>query len=178
MLEKDLYDCQHFVDQIQDKVKDNPSLLILGLGNAEYLSKLFEVLPHLEVSVIEPDKELAQEFYKSRDFLDRNIQVYPWSCVEEVFSNLSFVSFLIKKPSVVIHPPSLKKNEAFFQEILSFRKNEKDIISLKGLDPFKDLSWCKPLKTLQEVHQEALIRKDSSILPLLKAYYYFINSHR
>ncbi len=113
-----------FATNFMSQLSTNPNVLILGLGFAYHVEEIERLLKlkhkTYSICVIEGITELALSCQSYRK-LNKNISVFSTKDAEELFYNELFCLFLIKKPTIVMHPILYKLNEEYYKKILSKR---------------------------------------------------------
>lgn len=117
-----------FADENKDTIKKKSHVLILGLGFGYHIEEVAKEMnnyhSHYEILVLEPNKELINTFMETRPFEDKNIKVIHLDNNENLYSNHSFVKFLMNKPSVLRHEASFSVSDTSFKDFLKFKSSE------------------------------------------------------
>ncbi len=101
----------------------NSRVLVLGLGFAYHIFEIEKVLSlkheDYQITVIESNKRLVEVFRKYHP--DFKHHIYTDNEPLHLFHQYELASFLIQKPSLVLHPQSYKSNSSFYRDFLSRR---------------------------------------------------------
>jgi hypothetical protein len=113
-----------FATNFMSQLSTNPNVLILGLGfgyHVEEIERLLNLKHKVyQISVIEGISDLALSCQSYRH-LNPKISVFSNPNPEDIFFNQEFCEFLLKKPTLVMHPVLYKLNETYYRKILSRR---------------------------------------------------------
>ncbi len=122
-------EADELIDKHQDLVKNNKSILCLGLGFGYHIAKLLDSLENthksgFSVVVIEPLSETYQQC-KSNNLLPTDrLTIYHGQKISELYRNVELVDFLLKKPGVISHAPSFNLHKQYFTDFLTYRSPE------------------------------------------------------
>jgi hypothetical protein len=112
--------------QFEDKILSNSNLLILGLGFGYHIDECERILRRYNtkyrIFVVEPNEELIEKFQSTRKC--NHLEIFHSHNAHELYDNFEYINFLLKKPIIIPHKPSLKVNSYFFTELLKFRSND------------------------------------------------------
>ena len=102
--------------------KENPSVLIFGYGFGYHIDEIIsffksEKIKKYELVVIEPNEEILNEDNRP----EKNIKVYCEKEPSELFKNIDFINFLIKKPVIFAHPPSFNLYKNYYEKLLKYK---------------------------------------------------------
>ena len=102
-------------------------ILVLGLGFGHHVIEIMNTLNRFhdgdfEISVIEPLIELVNEaIIQNPRLTDSRIKIYSSKKVDRLYANKNLISFFMKKPSVVAHPPSFNLFKDFYKSYLTYK---------------------------------------------------------
>ncbi|MDD4975212.1 MAG: hypothetical protein PHY93_12715 [Bacteriovorax sp.] len=142
-----------------ENLKNKNEVLILGLGFAYHVNAIIEKLgqfhgENFRVIVIEPNIQVYEDCVSS-DLLNKtNVLIYSGFNSTELYSDLDFIHFLLRKPAMIAHPPSFNLYQNYFKNILTFEapKRVNDVLGfVESLEVKKYLSSFNPNSTLEEV---------------------------
>jgi hypothetical protein len=113
-----------FATNFMSQLSTNPNVLILGLGFGYHVEEIERLLnlrhKDYQISVIEGISDLARSCQSYRH-LNPKISVFSSPAPEDLFFDEEFCKFLLKKPTLVMHPVLYKLNETYYKKILSRR---------------------------------------------------------
>lgn len=113
-----------FASNYMSQVSSNPNVLILGLGFAYHIDELEKLLSikhkNFKIYVIEGIADLAKSCLSYRT-LSSKIKVFHPKNPLDLFFNEAFCSFLLSKPTIIMHPSLYKLNDAYYKSILTHR---------------------------------------------------------
>ncbi len=117
-----------------EQLKNKNEVLILGLGFAYHVNAIVEKLTELhgedfKIVVIEPNAQVYQECINLGLLDEKKVTVYQALGPEEIYRDLDFIHFLLRKPATIAHPPSFNLYQQYFKTILTFNA-PKDIGSI------------------------------------------------
>ena len=123
-------EAKKIIANIEQDLKENNSLLILGLGFAYHVYEACKLLEayhgqDYKVIVIEPNEQTYTECIKNNLFPNKNIEVYATDNVESIYHEKSVVNFLSRKPTVLTHAPSFSLYNDFFKYFLDFEASKR-----------------------------------------------------
>jgi len=145
--------------EAKDLIKENlgmigqkNAILILGLGFGYHLKELVNFYKthwgnDFLVAVVEPLDQTVLECEKLNLLPPENVLIFSGMEINDLYANVSFTDFLLKRPGVLPHPPSLNFFDGYFRELLSRKapKNLKDISEqIKSPEIKKYLSKFSP----------------------------------
>lgn len=118
------------IANIEQELKENKNLLILGLGFAYHVYEACKLLEtyhgqNYKVIVIEPNEQTYAECIKNNLFPNKNIEVYATDDLEAIYGEKSVVSFLSAKPTILTHAPSFSLYNDFYKRFLDFEASQK-----------------------------------------------------
>lgn len=140
-------------------LKKKNEVLVLGLGFAYHVNAISEKLTQLygedfKVIVIEPNVQVYNECISQKLIDKKNILIYPGFTPVELYSDIDFIHFLLRKPAIIAHPPSFNLYQAYFKSILTFEapKSINSIMNFVTSNEVKNyLSNYNPETTLEDV---------------------------
>lgn len=113
-----------FATNFMSQLSTNQNVLILGLGYGYHVEEIERLLKlkhkAYQICVIEGISDLARSCLSYRK-LNPSITVFANPDPEDLFFNEEFCEFLLKKPTLVMHPVLYKLNESYYKKILSRR---------------------------------------------------------
>ena len=145
--------------EAKDLIKENlgmlgqkKAVLVFGLGLGYHLKELVAYLKNhwgkdFLVAVIEPLNQTVDECDKLGMLPPENVLIFSGMEIEELYSNQAFVDFLLKRPCILPHPPSLSFYNDYFRDLMLQRagKTLKKAIGLIENDEIKNyLSELSP----------------------------------
>ena len=118
-------EAETLIESHLDSLKTKNEVLILGLGFAYHVNAIIEKLQeyhgnNFKVIVIEPNMQVYEDCCANDLLNKKNVLVYPGFASNELYSDLEFVHFLLRKPAMVSHPPSFNHYQNYFKTILTF----------------------------------------------------------
>lgn len=119
-------EAEGFVSANEASFKNEPKILVFGLGFGYHIAKLEARLKALhgndyQVFVIEPSQELYNRWKDLRPTtFSPHVKVVQFKDVVEFFKDRELVEFLSAKPHVLPHPASFQLNETFYKNFMSF----------------------------------------------------------
>jgi len=127
-------EAQAIVSKHDSTLQSKKNVLVLGLGFAYHV---YEICRKLEsyhgndykVVVIEPNEQVYRDCVANHLFPNKNIEVYSGENLQQIYSELNLVKFLIEKPAIVSHPASFGLYQNYFKSFLEFTA-EKDLGSI------------------------------------------------
>jgi hypothetical protein len=140
-------------------LKKKNEVIILGLGFAYHVSAITDKLTELygddfKVIVIEPNVQIYNECISHKLLEKKNVLVYSGFTSFELYSDLDFIHFLLRKPAIISHPPSFNLYQAYFKTILTFEAPKsiqaiKDFVTSNEIKKY--LNNFNPEATLEDV---------------------------
>ncbi|MBC7539852.1 MAG: hypothetical protein H7281_13605 [Bacteriovorax sp.] len=142
-----------------DNLKNKNEVLILGLGFAYHVNAVIEKLTqfhgeNFKVIVIEPNIQVYEDCITADLLNKNNVLIYSGFNSSELYSDLDFIHFLLRKPAMIAHPPSFNLYQNYFKNILTFEAPQSinAIIGFVGsVEVKKYLNSFNPDSTLEEV---------------------------
>ena len=128
-------------------------VLVLGLGFGYHIEEIAKILnsvhSHFEIIILEPNSRLVEDFIDTRNFEDKNIKIICKDKVKDLFEDINFIEFLMKKPCIIKHDTSFILEKEFFTRFLGYQAS-KDIFHFKGLlnDRAKQLCSSRESRTV------------------------------
>lgn len=130
--------------EAKDLIKENLSMLsqkkavlVFGLGFGYHLKELVAYFKNhwgkdFLIAVIEPLNQTVSECETLGLLPPENVLIFSGMETGELYSNPSFANFLLKKPGILPHPPSLSFYNDYFKELMLQRagKNLKETLEL------------------------------------------------
>ena len=138
-----LREADEFIKKNHKFLKSRNNILFLGLGFGYHIDCASKVLDNYHngnysIVVIEPNLKTAQDCISIRKLNNKSIELYVKKTVESLYFNRKLVSFLLKKPSIISHPPSFNLYKDYFKEFLTY-KSPQSISWMKNIPFDKDL---------------------------------------
>lgn len=161
--------------EAKDLIKENlgmistkKAILVFGLGFGYHLFELVKYLKNhwgndFLVAVVEPLDQTVSECDKLGLLPPENVLIFSGMEIKELYANPSFSRFLLKKPGVLPHPPSLSFYNDYFKELMLYRapKNLGETIDLINSEEIKKyLSHFSPDLTLEVFFKEKHVYGD------------------
>ncbi len=120
-----------------ESLKSKNEVMILGLGFSYHVNAIAEKLTQLygddfKIVVIEPNIQIYNECLSHKLIDKKNVLVYSGFKPLELYSDLEFIHFLLRKPAVIAHPPSFNLYQDYFKTILTFEAPK----SIKAIKEF------------------------------------------
>lgn len=126
-------------------LKNRHEVLILGLGFGYHVNAIAEKLQeihgsHFKIIVIEPNPVVYHDCLNLELLNKENVLVYPGLNVGELYRDVDLVHFLLKKPSIIAHPPSFNLYQNYFKDFLTFSAatSVKEVVSEIKIPEIKD----------------------------------------
>jgi hypothetical protein len=116
--------------EAKDLIKENLSMLsqkkavlVFGLGFGYHLKELVAYFKNhwgkdFLIAVIEPLNQTVSECETLGLLPPENVLIFSGMEIGELYSNPSFANFLLKKPGILPHPPSLSFYNDYFKELM------------------------------------------------------------
>jgi len=138
-------EAETLVESQIDSLKMKNEVLILGLGFAYHVNAVIEKLQELygnnfKIIVVEPNIQAYEDCIANNLLNKKNVLVYAGFNPNELYSDLDFVHFLLRKPAMIAHPPSFNLYQYYFKTILTFEapKTIAGILEFVESDPVKN----------------------------------------
>ncbi|MCY4523501.1 MAG: hypothetical protein OXB84_02050 [Halobacteriovoraceae bacterium] len=178
-----LKEADDFIKKNHKFLQNKKEILFLGLGFGYHIDSAREFLNEFHkgnysIVIIEPNEQVTQDYISIRKIKDKNMHLYVKENIESLYFNKKLVSFLLKRPSIISHPPSFNLYKNYFKEFLTFKSPqrigdmkrisfEKDLKKfINELDPESDIDSHIKNKLIQK----KIIRNENEYL-LLALYY-------
>lgn len=130
-------EAEAFATEHEEKLVSKNHVLILGLGFGYHVLEIEKKLQQFhgenyKIIVLEPSAQIVNDFNKEVGFKSSNISIISSDSVQNIFSNWTFVSFLMTRPLTLKHDSSFSLRKKFFTSFLSYQAptNVKDISPL------------------------------------------------
>ncbi len=161
-------EAEGLIDKHLDSLKNNSEVLVLGLGFAYHVNELIEKMKtfhgdQFKIIVIEPNITVHDDCISLGLLNKKNVLIYAGFSANELYSDCDLVHFLLKKPTLIAHPPSFNLYQIYFKEFLSFEAPT----SIGGAQGFissyevkKYLEQFSSEKTLHEILQNISMDKN------------------
>jgi len=122
-------EAENFIEENKGLLKENSNILVLGLGFGYHIKELIKQLKELhnnqfELCIIEPIHQLvndSQELYNSFE----NTKILAELTIEELYSDRTFINFLVTKPALLAHPSSFNLSKSYFTNLLKYKSDNK-----------------------------------------------------
>lgn len=118
-------EAEAFANGFTETLKKNNSILVLGLGFGYHIDQIANELKALyadySITVLEPNRWLAESFMEKRGFEDKNIQILCTENIDALFADNEFINFLRLKPSIIKYDPSFTLEKDFYTKFLKFK---------------------------------------------------------
>jgi hypothetical protein len=111
----------NFLSKNLNKIRSSKYMIILGLGNGNYINQLLNINHKLNVLVIEPVKELVERYPQN------NVQVKiisDWN-PSTILRSEMLIYFVSHRAPILIHPGSYQSNKIFYEQFLTFRVSDR-----------------------------------------------------
>lgn len=167
-----------FVENHLNALKQKNKVLVLGLGLGYHVQEIIKNLSsfhdNFQIVVIEPSAHVAAECLTLYPTLKNSIVLYPGVEIKKLYQDITFSSFLMSKPAMIVHQSSFNFHQEYFKNLLSFEAGKDLAFYRDQLNPalihyFKKfpqeatLSDC--LATIN--NQEKLLSKEDFLLAAL-----------
>jgi len=119
-------EAEALIEKNLSSLESKREVLVLGLGFAYHINELIETMTKLHgdnnfrIVVIEPNIQVYNDCIELDLLNKKNVIVYAGFTSPELYSDSDLVHFLLKKPTVIAHPPSFNLYQLYFKEVLSF----------------------------------------------------------
>lgn len=118
-------EAESLVESQLEALKSKNEVLVLGLGFAYHVNAIIEKLEefhgnNFKIIVVEPNIEVYEDCLAGDLLNKKNVLVYAGFTSNELYSDLDFVHFLLRKPAMIAHPPSFNLYQYYFKTILTF----------------------------------------------------------
>lgn len=118
-------EAKKFILHYNDKIKNNNTFVILGLGHGYHVNQLSKNLQsfsnNYKILVIEPHNELVQRYREHNDGKDPRVKILSQRNMDKLYRSRTLIRTLTQKPAILVHRASLDCNEKYFREFLSFQ---------------------------------------------------------
>ena len=136
-------EADEFIKKNYKFLKSKNNILFLGLGFGYHIDCASKVLNNYHngnysIVVVEPNQQIAQDCVTVRKLNNENVKLYIKKTVESLYFDENLVSFLLKRPSIISHPPSFNLYKDYFKEFLTY-KSPQNISWMKNISLDKDL---------------------------------------
>lgn len=106
------------------------AILVFGLGLGYHLKELVGFLKNqwgndFLIAVIEPLEQTVTECEKLGLLPPENVLIFSGMEISELYANQAFTEFLLKKPGILPHPPSLSFFNDYFKDLMLQRAKKK-----------------------------------------------------
>lgn len=104
----------------------NNEVLILGLGFGYHIKEVINRLrdkhgEDFKIVVIEPNSQVTNDCLALNPMEESNLFIFSGEEISSLYKNVQLVNFLIRKPTVIAHPPSFNLYSEYFKNMLSFK---------------------------------------------------------
>lgn len=119
-------EAEALIEKNLTSLETKKEVLVLGLGFAYHINELIETMSKIhgdnnfKIVVIEPNIQVYNDCIELDLLNKKNVIVYAGFTSAELYSDSDLVHFLLKKPTVIAHPPSFNLYQLYFKEVLSF----------------------------------------------------------
>lgn len=118
-------EAETLVESQLDSLKTKNEVLVLGLGFAYHVNAIIEKLQefhgnNFKIVVVEPNIQVYEDCLANDLLNKKNVLVYSGFAPNELYRDLDFVHFLLRKPAMIAHPPSFNLYQYYFKTILTF----------------------------------------------------------
>jgi hypothetical protein len=129
-------EAEAFIESQTENLKYKNKILVLGLGFGYHIEEIEKKLESFhkeyEIIVLEPNKQLIEDYIASNPIDKRKIKIVSKEKVKELFNDWNFVSYLMQKPCIIKHDASFIINRDFYTKFLAYQA-PKDIINFKSI---------------------------------------------
>jgi hypothetical protein len=166
-------EAEGLIEKHLEAISNKVEVLVLGLGFAYHVNELIQEMSkvhgdNFKIVVIEPNLQVYNDCIELGLLNKKNVIVFAGYTPHELFSDSDLVHFLLKKPTVIAHPPSFNLYQLYFKEILTFEAptNLVDSLSFLTNDKVKKyLNTFKGTSTFEEI-SEVIVPEKNSITEL------------
>jgi len=114
------------IEKHKEVLEAKSDLLIFGLGFGYHVQEAVNFLKEkygedYRVIVIDPNNDVVNDCLKIQKFDTKNVIIYSGEAVENLYSDINLVSFLINKPAVIPHPASFNLYGDYFKSFLTYK---------------------------------------------------------
>lgn len=142
-----------------ENLKVKNEVLVMGLGFSYHINSIIEKLSffhgnNFKIIVIEPNVQVYNDCIANDLLNKKNVLVYSGFSSNELYKDLDFVHFLLKKPTIIAHPASFNLYQNYFKDILTFEapKSIGSILNFVEATAVKNyLSDFDPNSTFEDV---------------------------
>lgn len=118
-------EAESIVEKNSDALAAKSEVLILGLGFAYHVNEIITSMEKnhgadFKIIVIEPNIQVYNDCIDLELLNKKNVLIYAGFTANELYSDVDLVQFLLKKPTVIAHPPSFNLYQLYFKSILTF----------------------------------------------------------
>lgn len=118
-------EAESLMEKYKDALEAKSEFLILGLGFAYHVNEAIEELAKIhgdnfKIVVIEPNIQVYNDCIDLGLLNKKNVLIYAGYSAEELYSDIDLVHFLLRKPTVIAHPPSFNLYQLYFKNILGY----------------------------------------------------------
>ena len=161
-------EAEGFIKKNQQTLTKNNNILFLGMGFGYHIDLACKILHklhqgHYSVLVVEPNKKTARDCFKLRKNKETNVITFIGESIESLYLDRSFISFLLKRPSIISHPASFNLYKDYFEQFLTYHspRSVGDIIKVVSNREIRDfLEGIGSGQTLSEYTKNILMEKN------------------
>lgn len=118
-------EAEALVEKHLDSLNAKSEVLILGLGFAYHVNEIIETLTKahgdkFKIIVIEPNINVYNDCIELGLLNKKNVLIYAGFTAKELYSDIDLIQFLLKKPTVIAHPPSFNLYQIYFKNFLTY----------------------------------------------------------
>jgi hypothetical protein len=118
-------EAETLIESHKNALEKKSEVLILGLGFAYHVNEIIETLKkfhgdNFKIVVIEPNIQVYNDCIDLGLLNKKNVLVYSGFTPKELYSDIDLVHFLLRKPTVIAHPPSFNLYQIYFKTFLTF----------------------------------------------------------
>ena len=149
-------EAEAFAKSQENNLKIKNRSLVLGLGFGYHIEEMAKILnkyhKDFEIVIMEPNRRLVEDFIDTRNFEDKNIKIICKDKVKDLFEDILFIEFLMRKPCLIKHDASFILEKEFFTRFLGYQAS-KEVFHYKSLltDQAKELFQDKEERTFEKV---------------------------
>lgn len=161
-------EAEALIEKNLSSLETKREILVLGLGFAYHINELIETMTKIHgdngfrIVVIEPNIQVYNDCIELDLLNKKNVIVYAGFSSAELYSDSDLVHFLLKKPTVIAHPPSFNLYQLYFKEVLSFVAPSKIGESIQFLNNSKVKDYLRNFNqdmTFKEISSTSIAEK-------------------
>ena len=161
-------EAEGFIKKNQQILMKNNNILFLGMGFGYHIDLACRILHkfhqgYYSIVVVEPNKKTAEDCFKLKKKKEAGLSAFIGESIESLYLDRSFISFLLKRPSIISHPASFNLYKDYFEQFLTYKSPQsiQEIIKVVSSKEIRDfLEGMESEQTLSEYTKNILMEKN------------------